>query len=43
MESTHKEFDFDALVHGGFTLEQTNAAYEYAIEHNPFRVGIDLN
>ena len=43
MESTHKEFDFDALVHGGFTLEQTNAAYQYAIEHNPFRVGIDLS
>lgn len=42
MESTHKAFDFDALVHGGFSLEQTNAAYHYAIEHNPFRVGIDL-
>jgi alcohol dehydrogenase len=42
MESSYKEFDFDALVHGGFTLEQTNDAYQYAIEHNPFRVGIDL-
>jgi len=42
MESSFKDFDFDALVHGGFTLEQTNDAYQYAIEHNPFRVGIDL-
>jgi len=42
MESTHSEFDFDALVHGGFSLLQTNAAYQYAIEQNPFRVGIDL-
>jgi alcohol dehydrogenase len=42
MESSFNDFDFDSLVHGGFSLEQTAAAYQYAIDHNPFRVGIDL-
>ena len=42
MESSFNEFDFDSLVHGGFSLEQTSEAYQYAIDHNPFRVGIDL-
>ena len=42
IESSFIEFDFDSLVHGGFSLEQTSAAYQYAIDHNPFRVGIDL-
>lgn len=43
MEAHHQTYDFDALVHGGFSLDQTNTAYQYAIENNPFRVGIDLS
>ncbi len=42
MESSFRQFDFDSLVHGGFSLDQTAEAYQYAIDHNPFRVGIDL-
>lgn len=42
MESSFRQFDFDSLVHGGFSLDQTVEAYQYAIDHNPFRVGIDL-
>ena len=43
LEAEYQTFDFDALVHGGFTLDQTTAAYQYAIDNNPFRVGIDLS
>lgn len=42
MEAEHQTYDFASLVHGGFSLDQTSAAYQYAIDHNPFRVGIDL-
>lgn len=42
VEAQHQAYDFASLVHGGFSLDQTNAAYQYAIDNNPFRVGIDL-
>jgi len=43
MEAEYKTYDFGDLVHGGFSLDQTTAAYRYAIDNNPFRVGIDLS
>jgi D-arabinose 1-dehydrogenase-like Zn-dependent alcohol dehydrogenase len=41
-EAVYATYDFDSLVHGGFSLEQTNEAYQYALKENPYRVGIDL-
>lgn len=41
-EVAYDTYDFDSLVQGGFCLEQTNEAYQYALKENPYRVGIDL-
>ena len=35
-------FEFEKLIKKGFVLEQVDAAFEYAVSHNPFRVSIDL-
>ena len=42
MEMNHKHFEFEKLIKKGFVLEQVNAAFEYAVSNNPFRVSIDL-
>ena len=40
MESNVEKFGFDQLVENEFTLDESNQAFEYAVQHNPFRVGI---
>jgi len=42
MELNHKNFEFEQLIKKGFVLEEVDAAFEYAVSHNPFRVSIDL-
>lgn len=43
IESCHDSFDFLSMIEGGFKLEEVNKAFEYALNKNPFRVGIDLS
>jgi hypothetical protein len=42
MEMNHKNFEFEKLIKTGFVLAEVEAAFEYAVNHNPFRVSIDL-
>lgn len=42
IQKHHNIYPFEQLVQGGFTLDQVDAAFQYAIENNPFRVGITL-
>lgn len=42
IEQHHSSFDFKSLVYDGFPLNKVNEAFKYAIEENPFRVGINL-
>ena len=42
MEMNHMHFEFEKLIKKGFVLEQVDAAFEYAVSNNPFRVSIDL-
>ena len=42
IELNHKNFEFEQLIKKGFVLEEVDAAFEYAVSHNPFRVSIDL-
>lgn len=36
----HNRYPFADLVYDGFSLDQADAAFQYAIAHNPYRVGI---
>lgn len=38
----HHKYPFDRLVYDGFPLERAEEAFRYAIERNPFRVGIRM-
>ena len=40
MEQNYLNFPFDSLIYDGFSLDRSNDAFQYAIAHNPFRVGI---
>lgn len=40
IEAHHADFPFDSLVKGRFALENVDAAFEYALNENPHRVGI---
>ena len=42
IEQHHTSFNFESLVYNGFTLNKVNEAFKFAIEENPFRVGINL-
>lgn len=42
IQQYHSAFPFEQLVQGGFTLDRVDAAFQYAIGNNPFRVGISL-
>jgi hypothetical protein len=42
MEDNYTVFPFEILIKKGFLLEDVNSAFEYAINHNPFRVSVDL-
>ena len=39
----HRTYPFTKLLHDGFTLERAEDAFQYAIRHNPYRVGIRIN
>ena len=39
----HRTYPFAKLIHDGFTLERAEDAFQYAIRHNPYRVGIRIN
>lgn len=42
MEKYHSSFPFESLIHPGFTLNQVNEAFDYAVTENPFRVGLKI-
>lgn len=42
MEMNQKNFEFEQLIKTGFKLEEVETAFDYAVNHNPFRVSIDL-
>lgn len=42
IEANYSFFDFQSLIKKGFELDQVQSAFEYAVDHNPFRVTIDL-
>lgn len=42
IQKHHTVYPLEQLVQGGFTLDQVDAAFQFAIENNPFRVGITL-
>jgi putative phosphonate catabolism associated alcohol dehydrogenase len=43
IELHFSDFPFDEMVEAEFPLEKVNEAFQYAIEHNPYRVGINLS
>ncbi|MCB0635490.1 MAG: zinc-binding dehydrogenase [Lewinella sp.] len=43
MEHHHRDFPFLDMVHDQFTLPEVNEAFAYALEHNPFRVGVRIS
>ncbi|HQT21956.1 MAG: hypothetical protein B7X86_03905 [Sphingobacteriales bacterium 17-39-43] len=40
IERNHSLFDFEKLIVGKFNLQSVNEAFDYAIDQNPYRVGI---
>ena len=38
-----RDYPIDSLIYDGFTLDEADKAFHYAIDHNPFRVGIRMN
>jgi len=42
IEKHYDKFPFLQLIHTNFSLDEANEAFQYAIKHNPFRVGITL-
>ncbi|MEI6408184.1 MAG: zinc-binding dehydrogenase [Bacteroidota bacterium] len=43
METQHRNFPFADIIHEQFGLEQVNEAFAYAVEANPFRVGVRID
>lgn len=42
IERNYYAFDFKKLIEGDFNLESVNEAFDYAIQQNPYRVGITI-
>lgn len=42
IEKYHNDYPFLKMIYNRFTLEEANEAFEYALKHNPFRVGITI-
>ena len=40
VETSHRTYPFDRLIHDAFTLDQANEAFAYALKSNAYRVGI---
>lgn len=43
IEQHHSDFPFETMIHDQFNLHQVNEAFAYAMEANPFRVGVRVN
>lgn len=43
IENHHLDFPFIDLIEDRFTLDSVNEAFEYALKHNPYRVGIRIS
>jgi len=43
IEQNYKVFDFEKLIAGDFNLQSVNEAFEYAVDKNPYRVGIVIS
>jgi len=43
IENNNKNFPFLEMVYTGFKFDQVNEAFKFALEHNPFRVGINIS
>ena len=43
IEQFHDSYPFHTLIHNLSGLDQAEAAFQYALKHNPFRVGLRLN
>jgi alcohol dehydrogenase len=42
MENNYLQFPFEKLIHDGFSLDDADEAFKYAIDKNPFRVGVHI-
>ena len=42
IESYYKQFPFHELIFDGFKLDEVDQAFQFAIQQNPFRVGISF-
>jgi hypothetical protein len=40
MEGCHEKYPFASLVEGAFPLTDAAAAFQFALNHHPYRVGI---
>jgi len=43
IEENHEKYPFLSLIYDGFNLAETNKAFSYASDKNPFRVGIKIS
>lgn len=43
VEEYSRTYQFEQLIEQTFDLENIQSAFEYALEHNPYRVGISFN
>ena len=43
MEAYHRQYPFAGLVDGAFSLSDVVAAFEFALDHNPYRAGIRMS
>lgn len=43
IEKHHTDFPFSSLIYDGFTLDQVNEGFAYALAANPYRVGIKIS
>ena len=43
LEQHYQDFPFSDMIHDDFTLPEVNEAFEYALDKNPFRVGVKIS
>ena len=43
IEKNYTNFPFADLIHDGFSLDQVDEAFQYALAKNPFRVGLKIS
>lgn len=42
IENNYDKYPFEELIYDGFSLEETEKAFEFAVKENPYRVGIKI-